>query len=226
MVHCGQLCVATERVIVQKEIADELISRIKSIASNLKIGDPLKTNAKLGPVFSAASAANIVGMIKDAVDAGAEMVVGDMKHEGAFIKPHVILGAKPGDRLWEQETFGPVMTIAVADSVEHAIELANATTYSLASSLWTNDMRTAFDVASKVRAGKMIINGLPFGSEARHAQGGMGCVSNSPLVVWFSPTDHCCRGSSGYGHFTLDEFLDTQMISFENPSQPFVLVDF
>lgn len=108
MVHCGQLCVSTERVIVQKEVADELITRIKSISSKIKVGDPLKTHgAKLGPVFSAASAANIVSLIKDAVDAGAEMLVGDMKHDGAFVKPHVILGAKPGDRLWEQETFGP-----------------------------------------------------------------------------------------------------------------------
>ncbi len=109
MVHCGQLCISTERVIVQKEVADALISRIKEIASKLHAVDPLKAGAKLGPVFSIASAENIVNMIKEAVDAGAEILVGDMKHEGAFVQPHVILGAKPGDRLWDRETFGPGM---------------------------------------------------------------------------------------------------------------------
>lgn len=111
MLHCGQLCVSTERVIVQKEVADELISRIKTIASKITVGDPSTTNAKLGPAFSTASAANIVGMIKDAVDAGAEVLVGDLTHNDAFIKPHVVLGAKPGDRLWDRETFGPGLSI-------------------------------------------------------------------------------------------------------------------
>lgn len=159
MTHCGQLCISTERLIVQKEIAEELIGKIKSIASNIHSSST--PNAKLGPVFSTSSAANIINLVKDAVDGGAKLIVGDLKHEGAYVQPHVVVGAKPGDGLWDKETFGPVLTIAIAESVEHAIELANASTYTLSSAIWTNDMRLAFDVASKIRTGAVLSFSLP-----------------------------------------------------------------
>lgn len=69
-----------------------------------------------------------------------------------------------------------VMTIAVVDTVDEAIDLANASTYSLTSALWTNDMQLALDVSSRIHAGKVIVNGVTYGTESRFHQAGLGYV--------------------------------------------------
>ena len=107
MNHSGQMCISTERVIIQREVSQEFIERVKSIASKIKAGDTSKGDAKLGPLFTAASAANVISMVSEAVAEGAELLVGDLKTDGAFVQPHIVLGAKPGQRLWDRETFGP-----------------------------------------------------------------------------------------------------------------------
>lgn len=102
------MCISTERVIVQRGVSKRFIDLVKTIASKIKAVDQSKdANAKLGPVFSAASAANIISMVQEAVADGAELLVGDMKVDGAYVQPHVVLGARPGQRLWDRESFGP-----------------------------------------------------------------------------------------------------------------------
>ena len=105
--NSGQMCIATERVIVQRAVSDKLISRLREIASKIQAGDQSATKARLGCVFSAAAAQNIVSMVKEAIESGAELLVGDLKADGAFVQPHVVLGAKPGQRMWDRESFGP-----------------------------------------------------------------------------------------------------------------------
>ncbi|KAI0070610.1 aldehyde dehydrogenase [Panus rudis PR-1116 ss-1] len=207
--HSGQTCVATERVIVQRQVSSQLIQNIVDIAKRLKSGDVFKPNpdAQLGPQFSEASAENIIGMVKEAVDGGAKLLVGDLKREGAFVQPHVVLDAKPGTRLWDRETFGPVLTITVVDTIDEAIELANASTYTLTSSLWTSNMQTAFEISERVRVDKVIVNGMTMATEAKYSQAGLG-------------------GSSGYGKFRVDEFVNEQLIMFHDPAkQRFPVVD-
>jgi len=202
MVFSGQLCVSTERVIVQRGVAPQLLDKIKEVASQLKRGE------KFGPLFNEASASNVVSMIKEAVEAGAEILLGNQQHEGAFVEPHVVLGTKPGSRLWDRESFGPVMTIAIVDTVDEAVELANASTYSLTSSLWTNDARKALDVSSRIHAGKVLVNSGTMNTELSFDQAGLG-------------------GSSGYGSFSVDSFLNTQMVHISDPkTQMFPLLDF
>lgn len=169
MANSGQSCISTERVIVQKEVSQKLIDQIKAIASELRAGE----GAKMSGLFTEASAENVISMVKEAVDAGAKLLVGDLKRAGTYVQPHVVLGAKSGDRLWERESFGPgmycsfascaqlvyecsffpVVTIAIADTVDDAVNLANDTPYSLAASVWTNDMRQAIDVSRRIRSG-------------------------------------------------------------------------
>ncbi|PSR88857.1 hypothetical protein PHLCEN_2v5006 [Hermanssonia centrifuga] len=110
MNHSGQMCISTERVIVQRDIAQQLIDNVKAVTSKIKAGDQSKTDAKLSCVFNPSSAANIISMIQEAVADGAELLVGDLKAQGAFVQPHIVLGAKPGQRLWDRESFGPDFT--------------------------------------------------------------------------------------------------------------------
>ncbi|KAF7800257.1 hypothetical protein EIP86_011504 [Pleurotus ostreatoroseus] len=193
----GQMCIGTERVIVQRGVSQQLVERLKAVASKVKAGDQDTTDAKIGCVFSAASAANIVSMVQEAVNDGAELILGDLKANGAFVQPHIVLGAKPGQRMWDRESFGPVFTIAVVDTIDEAVELANASTYSLTSALWTNDMQLGFQLSRKIRAGKVIVNGPTYCNESRFHQQGWG-------------------GSSGYGTFSVESFLNTQLLSFQS----------
>lgn len=103
LVNSGQSCISTERVIVQKEVAASLVEKIKTTVAKIKAGE----GADLGGLFTEASAENIISMVKEAVNSGAELLVGDLQRNGTYVQPHIILGAKPGDRLWDRETFGP-----------------------------------------------------------------------------------------------------------------------
>ena len=102
----GQVCIGTERVIVQRGVSQQLIGKIRTISSQMTAGDPA-TGAQLGCVFSAGSAEHIINMVSEAVAEGAQLLNGDLKAEGVFVQHHVVVGAEPGQRLWDQETFGP-----------------------------------------------------------------------------------------------------------------------
>jgi acyl-CoA reductase-like NAD-dependent aldehyde dehydrogenase len=107
LLHSGQLCISTERVIAQGE-ASKLISKICALAKAVRAGDP-STNAdvQLSALFSENSAQNVLDLIRDAQADGAEVLVGDLSRHGSVVQPHVVTGVKPGMRLWERETFGP-----------------------------------------------------------------------------------------------------------------------
>lgn len=103
MLHSGQGCIATERVIVTREVSQTLIEHITTLTKKLKAGG----DGQLGGLFCRAAAENVIGMIKDALNDGAQLLVGDLKAEGVVVQPHVVLGTKPGSRLWDMESFGP-----------------------------------------------------------------------------------------------------------------------
>ncbi|KAJ7253726.1 aldehyde dehydrogenase domain-containing protein [Mycena haematopus] len=105
MLHSGQICMSTERVIVQRLAFPALIAQIKTLAASLTAGD--SGDAKLRPLFSEGSAANVLGMLSEAKDAGAEVLLGDLGRDGAVVRPHLVAGVGPGMRLWERESFGP-----------------------------------------------------------------------------------------------------------------------
>ena len=106
MLGSGQVCIGTERAIVQRGVSQQLIDRLKDITSEMTAGDPA-AGAQIGCVFSAASAENIISMVSEAVEEGSQLLVGDLKASGAFVQPHVLVGAKPGQKVWDKETFGP-----------------------------------------------------------------------------------------------------------------------
>ncbi|GJJ14015.1 hypothetical protein Clacol_008272 [Clathrus columnatus] len=152
MLNSGQICMSSERIIVQRGAADELISELTTLAKKLKAG-PNGTDANLAGVCNSTSAERIVNLLKDAKEKGAEIVLGDLTHEGPFIQPHIVLGYTPEMQAWQQETFGPVFGITVCDTVDEAINLANATDYTLTSALWTSSI-SGLRLASRIRAGK------------------------------------------------------------------------
>ncbi|THU96268.1 aldehyde dehydrogenase [Dendrothele bispora CBS 962.96] len=213
MLHSGQICMSTERVIVQRPVSSTLISKIVSLASSLKAGDPsdpsvtkADKSVKLSALFSEGSAENVIGLLREAKEQGARVVVGDLERKGAVVQPHVVLDVKPGMRLWERESFGPVVIIAVVDTVDEAIELANSTDYSLTSSLWTSDVYKGQEIAARINAGYTNINGITIHSEPHYGLIGLG-------------------GSSGYGRFDVEDWTIRRLIITHEPLERFPMFD-
>jgi len=193
MTHSGQVCMSTERVIVQRSVSKALISAVSALSQGLKAGDPTDPTVKLPPLFSEASAANVLDMIREAKEAGADLVFGNLQREGSVVQPHLLTGVKPGMTIWDKESFGPVLGFAVVDTVDEAVELANATSYSLTASLWTTNVHSALEVAPRIRAGSTTVNGPTFHSEPLLSIMGLG-------------------GSTGYGRFDIANFTDKRLI--------------
>ncbi|CAL1715241.1 unnamed protein product [Somion occarium] len=196
LLHSGQICMSTERVIVQRKASETLISAVNKIMSSLKAGDA--DSNPLTALSTEAAAENVLSMLKDAKQDGAEVVVGDLTREGAVVQPHVVTGAKPGTRLWDRESFGPVVTIAVADTIDEIVELTNSSAYSLNAALWTKDVNAAINVAGRIRAGLTSVNGPTVHIEGLRGLTGLG-------------------GATGYGHFDVESFTDVRMIVIHAP---------
>ncbi|KAI0642107.1 aldehyde dehydrogenase [Trametes meyenii] len=202
LLHSGQICMSTERVIVQRAVADVLLRHLQGLFSRIKAGDPhADPSAHIGAVFNQGSAENAINMIKDAVKDGAKVLVGDLTRQGAILQPHLVVDAKPGMRIWDRETFAPVVILAVADTVDEVIDLANASDYSLISAVWTKNVHKAFDVAARLRAGTSNINGPTVHVEPMRENGGLG-------------------GSTGYGLFMIDDWTQLRMIVLHPEQEP------
>ena len=99
---------STERALVQREASKKLTPEITRIMQSLKAGDPFNdSTANLSALFNEKAAENVLGMIKQAKEEGAEILVGDLKREGSVVQPHLLIRVKPGTRMWERENFGP-----------------------------------------------------------------------------------------------------------------------
>ena len=92
---------------MQREVSAALIEHLMRIIHNIHAGDQVNTDARIGRLLTPQAAQNVIAMIKESLAAGAELLVGDLQAEGTYVQPHIVLGAKPGQRLWEQESFGP-----------------------------------------------------------------------------------------------------------------------
>ena len=99
---------STERAIVQRGVAQAFISALQVVCEGIKAGDPSTDPAsKLACLFSEAHAENVVRILKQAKDEGAEVLLGDLSRQGAVVQPHLLTGVKPGMSLWDRESFGP-----------------------------------------------------------------------------------------------------------------------
>ncbi|KAH9040247.1 aldehyde dehydrogenase [Lactarius hengduanensis] len=199
----GQICMSTERVIVQRPVLEPLVAAIKRNIDTLTVGDP--EHANISSLFTDRSADNIIAMLKGAREAGAEVLLGDLEKAGpALLKPHVLIGVKTETQLWQRETFGPVLVVAVVDTIDEAVDLANATEYSLAAAVWTNDLYNAMSVSRRLRSGSVSINGSTI-----HLEGAIGLTG--------------LGGSSGYGRFNVDNFTDKRVITLHPPKSNYPL---
>lgn len=155
--YSGQRCTAIKRVLVHRSVADELVSLIQSEVEKLSVGSP-EDNATIVPLIDEQSADFVQGLIDDALEKGATLVLGNKREEN-LIYPTLLDHVTKEMRIAWEEPFGPILPIIRVDSQEEAIEIANASEYGLQASVFTQNLDKALTIARKLETGSIQING-------------------------------------------------------------------
>jgi aminomuconate-semialdehyde/2-hydroxymuconate-6-semialdehyde dehydrogenase len=177
-VNCGQVCLGTERVYVERPIYDIFVQRLKEGVAQLKLGRPEDKVANFGPLVSLKHRDKVHSYYQLAVEEGATVEIGggipdmgDELNEGAWIEPTIWTGLADDARVVREEIFGPCCHIRPFDSEEEVIELANDTNYGLAATIWTENSARGIRVAEQMETGLVWINSW-FLRDLRTAFGG------------------------------------------------------
>lgn len=156
----GQSCVAANRFIVHRAVADEFIAGLAARTGALKVAAGTEPGVDVGPIIDDKQRDRVRSLVDDAVSRGARVVTGGsvIDGEGFFFEPTVLVDVPADAEISTEEIFGPVAVVTVVDSEEEAIQLANDTPFGLAAFLYTNDVTRAFEVSSRIEAGMIGIN--------------------------------------------------------------------
>ncbi|MFF0922785.1 aldehyde dehydrogenase [Rhizobium leguminosarum] len=199
--HQGQICMSTERIIVDETIADQFVAKLAARASHLPAGDP-RGHVVLGSLISLDAAKKMEDLIADATAKGAKLVAGG-KRSGTVVEATLLDHVTPEMRVYAEESFGPVKPIIRVSGEEEAIRIANDTEYGLSSAVFSRNVQRAMAVAARIESGICHINGPTVNDEAQMPFGGV-------------------KGS-GYGRFggkaAIAEFTDLRWITVEDSAQ-------
>jgi succinate-semialdehyde dehydrogenase/glutarate-semialdehyde dehydrogenase len=168
----GQSCIAAKRFIAHDAVADEFERRFVEHMSALVVGDPFEEPTDIGPLATSSGRDDVEELVADAVAKGAKVLCGGERLPGPgwYYPPTVVTGLTPEMRMYAEEVFGPVAGLFRVESIEEAIDLANATEFGLGANAWTNDGQERERFVRELEAGAVFINGmvtsypeLPFG---------------------------------------------------------------
>lgn len=176
----GESCIAAKRFIVEAPLYDEFVRIFAERALAQVVGNPMEERTHLGPCARADLRDTVHEQVSATVERGARLVLGGRPVDGIgyFYEPTVVSNVVPGMRMFDEETFGPAAAVVRAKDREHAIELANTSSYGLGASIWTSDVAAAESFGARVEAGAVFINGmvasdprLPFGGVKKSGYG-------------------------------------------------------
>ncbi|MDV7212606.1 aldehyde dehydrogenase [Azotobacter beijerinckii] len=199
----GQICMSTERFVVDEAVADAFVSRFAQRVRTLETGVPTQSGScVIGPMIAQGSVQRINQLLDDAIGKGAAIVVGGLA-ENALMGPTLVDRVTREMDIYDEETFGPVTTIVRVKGAEQALEVANDTAYGLSSSIFSRDVTRALELAGRLDAGCVHINGATVQNEPQAPYGGM--------------------KNSGYGRFdgsaVIDEFTEIKWVTVEPSDQ-------
>ncbi|MFN3732758.1 aldehyde dehydrogenase [Comamonas testosteroni] len=202
--NSGQICMSTERFVVDNKVADEFIAKFAAKAQSLPLGDPRKGPVVLGSVVDLATVERCNAMIDDALAKGAKLVCGG-KAESTLMPATLIDHVTPAMRIFHEESFGPVKGIVRVNGEEEAIATANDNEFGLSSAVFTRDAARGWRVAARIEAGICHINGPTVHDEAQMPFGGV--------------------KASGYGHFGgqqgINAFTETRWVTMQTTERQY-----
>jgi aldehyde dehydrogenase (NAD+) len=156
----GQVCCAGSRLLVQENVAETFIRKLKNRMSKMRVGDPLDKCIDMGAIVDQSQWDTVDTWVKTGISEGGDLFQPDIQlpKKGLFYKPTLITGLDPAAATVQEEIFGPVLVSLTFRSPVEAIALANNTRYGLAASIWSENINLALDVASKIKAGSVWVN--------------------------------------------------------------------
>ena len=178
--NAGQSCIAAKRFIVVRDVADQFEQLFAQEVSRLKVGDPLERETQIGPMARSDLRDALDKQVRHSVQQGAKVLVGGERIEGQgyFYAPTVLTNLSQQMPVLAEETFGPVAAVIRVKDVEEAVEVANNTPFGLGANLWTRDIDAARNLARRIEAGSVFVNGmvasdprLPFGGVKQSGYG-------------------------------------------------------
>ncbi|MBU2357806.1 MAG: aldehyde dehydrogenase [Alphaproteobacteria bacterium] len=197
----GQICMSTERIIVDEAIADAFVEKMAARASALPYGNP-RDKVVLGALVSKEAGEKMEALIADATSKGAKVVAGGQR-DGAMHSATLLDGVTSDMRIYGEESFGPVKSIIRVNGDDEAVRVANDTEYGLSAAVFSQDIKRALSAANRIESGICHINGPTVADEPQMPFGGV--------------------GDSGYGRFggkaAIAEFTDLRWITIEDPNQ-------
>src|SRR5579864_7487313 len=197
--NSGQACAAGTRLLVPKSRLDEVKRAIQEGMRAYTVGDPADPNIMVGPMVSQKQYQRVESYIRKGIEEGAEVLVGGEGRPkgleaGYFVKPTVFVNVKNDMTIAQEEIFGPVLSVIAYDTEEDAIRIANDSKYGLHSAVMGTDLRRAGRVASQIRAGRVVINGM----------------TDDPQAPW-GGFKYSGFGRE-YGQYGMEAFLETRAI--------------
>jgi vanillin dehydrogenase len=194
----GQICMSTERIVVDDRIADAFVGKFAAKAKSLPHGDPRQGNVVLGSLVSTAARERVAALIDDALSKGADLAAGGAG-AGTIMPATIVDQVTPAMRIYGEESFGPVATVVRVSGIDEAVRVANDTEYGLSSAVFGRDIGRALGVAKRIDAGICHVNAPTVHDEPQMPFGG--------------------TKASGYGRFggkaAIDEFTELRWITVQ-----------
>jgi acyl-CoA reductase-like NAD-dependent aldehyde dehydrogenase len=196
--HQGQICMSTERIVVERAVAQTLAAKLAERARALPMGDPRDPGTAIGPLVNASAVQRVSGLVRDATEKGAELLTGG-EPAGPCFPPTVLAGVTPEMRVYSEESFGPVVTVVPVDGVDEAVRVANDTEYGLSAAVFSENVPAALELAQRIESGICHVNDTTVHDEPQMPFGGV--------------------KASGWGRFggraALEEFTELRWITVQ-----------
>ena len=162
MVNAGQVCISAKRIIVERPIYEEFTAKLARRVAGFKVGDPTDPDTFVGPMAKEGALLDVDDQVKRSIAEGAELLTGGHRipGPGSYYAPTVLAGVTETMTAFKEEIFGPVATVIAAEDAEDALAKANNSEFGLSAAIWTGDNAKAREMARKIDAGGVFINGL------------------------------------------------------------------
>jgi benzaldehyde dehydrogenase (NAD) len=202
--HQGQICMSTERIVVDRAVSEVLAEKLAARAAALPVGDPRESSTAIGPLVSAAAVERVSGLVADAVGKGAKALSGG-EPSGPCFPPTVLVGVTPEMRVYSEESFGPLVAVIAVDGPDEAVQVANDTEYGLSAAVFSENVPAALELAQRIQSGICHVNDTTVQDEPQMPFGGV--------------------KASGWGRFggraALEEFTELRWITVQQSAREY-----
>src|SRR5579859_6685221 len=159
--NCGQVCLSVERLFLEKSVSEKFLQLCVEKTKSLRLGNGAGPATDVGPLIRPQHVQRMRDLLDDATSRGAKILCGGNARPDlgpCFFEPTVISGVNSSMRLFQEETFGPILAVQIVDNADEAVRLANDSPFTLAASVWTSDNSRGRQIASHLRAGAVMVN--------------------------------------------------------------------